>query len=183
MTDLSWSTERRRISDLVPHPLNPRKLTDAQAQTLKDSLERFNLAEIPAINTDNTILAGHQRLKVMAMLGRGEEVIEVRVPSRTLSPSEASEYLIRSNKNTGEWDFEGLEANFELNDLIGWGFESWELPFALQPDQTFRPANLIQTDAEGANQRLVTCPSCGLEFSPKTNAKLGRQAYEKSKTA
>lgn len=181
MTDLVWSTERRRVSELIPHPNNPRKLSDAQAAALRDSLERFNLAEIPAINRDNTILAGHQRLKVMVMLGRGEEEIEVRVPSRPLTTVEAREYLIRSNKNTGEWDYEGLESNFDIDELLLWGFERWELPFALANTDAFNPSNLVQTEGEGENQRIVTCPNCGERFAPKGDAKYGRRTYEESK--
>ena len=62
---LEWRTEKRKIKDLIPYEKNPRKLTDKQQKDLKKSLEKFNLVEIPAIDTDNKILAGHQRLKVM----------------------------------------------------------------------------------------------------------------------
>ena len=123
---MNWHTEQRKISDLVPHPENPRQMTEKQVKDLTASLKKFNLAEIPAINTDNTILAGHQRLIIMSQLGRGEEEIDVRIPSRLLSDKEAKEYLIRSNKNTGEWDMDKLANNFDVGELKEWGFEDFE---------------------------------------------------------
>lgn len=103
MTDIVWKTETRKLKDLVPASYNPRKLTQKQYEDLRSSLERFGLAEIPAINTDNLLLAGHQRVKVLTDLFGKDHEIEVRVPNRNLTEEEAKEYNIRSNKNTGEW--------------------------------------------------------------------------------
>jgi len=110
MMKLKWTTERRKIVDLIPAEYNPRLLTDAQAKELRKSLEKFDLVEIPAIDTDGTILAGHQRLSILKTMGREDEEIDVRVPNRKLTDQEAKEYNLRSNKNTGEWDMDKLFA-------------------------------------------------------------------------
>lgn len=107
---LSWSTEKRKIKDLIPADYNPRQMTEAQAKELRKSLQKFDLVEIPAIDEDGTILAGHMRMATMIDLGRGEETIDVRVPNRKLTDAEAMEYNLRSNKNTGEWDLAKLFA-------------------------------------------------------------------------
>ena len=99
-------------------------MNEKQVADLKKSLEKFNLVEIPAITTDNVILAGHQKLKIMQILGRGEETIDVRVPDRVLTTEEIQEYNLRSNKNMGEWDFD-LLANFDEKMLMDVGFEGW----------------------------------------------------------
>jgi len=124
---MRWHNEKRKISDLIPMRNNPRRLTEKQGKDLKRSLEKFDLVEIPAINTDNTIIAGHQRLKIMALLGRGAEEIDVRVPDKQLTPGEVKEYCIRSNKNTGEFDFDVLANEFDEVELINWGFTAEEL--------------------------------------------------------
>lgn len=124
---MNWITEKRKINDLIPYDKNPRQMTEKQVNDLKASLEKFNFVEIPAINTDNTILAGHQRLKIMQLLGRGEEEVDVRVPDQPLTEAEVKEYNIRSNKNTGGWDFDILANSFEVEDLISWGFTDEEL--------------------------------------------------------
>lgn len=54
---LSWRTEKRKVSELIPIDYNPRILSSSQKKLLIKSLQKFNLAEIPAINTDNKILA------------------------------------------------------------------------------------------------------------------------------
>ena len=110
MDKLTWLTEQRKIRDLTPAEYNPRQMTEAQAKELRKSLEKFNLVEIPAVDTDGTILAGHQRLAMLTQMGRGDELIDVRVPNRKLTEAEAQEYNLRSNKNTGEWDMDKLFA-------------------------------------------------------------------------
>lgn len=120
---LSWSTVQRKVSELIPYEHNPRILSENQAEKLKESLLKFNLVEIPAINTDGTVIAGHQRLKMLQAIGKGEETIDVRFPSRTLTEDELREYNIRSNKNTGTFDKDILSVNFKQSQLIDWGFQ------------------------------------------------------------
>lgn len=123
---LQWHTARRRVNDLLPHPKNPRKLDDQQRDALMKSLKKFGLAEIPAINTDNQILAGHQRIKVLQLLGRGEELIDVRIPSRPLTKKEADQYLLTSNAVHGSWDFELLKA-FPTDLILDIGFSESDI--------------------------------------------------------
>ncbi len=110
MNKLSWTTEKRKVSELIPAEYNPRQMTAIQAKELRKSLDRFGLVEIPAVDQDGTILAGHQRLTMLKEMGQGEEEIDVRVPNRKLTEKEAMEYNLRSNKNTGEWDMDKLFA-------------------------------------------------------------------------
>lgn len=123
---LSWHTENRKINALIPWAKNPRILSDKQLQDLKRSLRRFNLVEIPAIDTDNRIIAGHQRLKVLQLLGRGDEEVEVRLPNRKLTQKEYEEYLLTSNAVTGDWDFEKLKS-FDIGLLLDIGFDETDL--------------------------------------------------------
>jgi DNA modification methylase len=118
---LEWSNERRQVKQLVPYDFNPRKLTEERKQLLIKSIEKFNLAEVPAINTDNVIIAGHQRIRVLMELGRGDEYIDVRVPNRRLTEVEFKEYNITSNVPVGFWDVDILEEHFKDIDLEGLG--------------------------------------------------------------
>lgn len=129
MSKLKWTTVKRKVSDLLPYEHNPRQINEKQVEDLKKSFDKFDLVEIPAINTDNTIVAGHQRMKIMQLIGRGEEEIDVRVPNRQLTEAEFKEYNVRSNKNTAGWNYDVLANNFELSDLFAWGFKPDELVF------------------------------------------------------
>lgn len=124
---LVWRTEKRRVNDLLPYDKNPRKITDTQMELLKESLVKFNLAELPAINLDGKICAGHQRIKALQLLGRGDELIEIRTPNRKLTPSEFKEYLLTSNRSGGSWDFDILASDFDIDTLLTAGFDSHDL--------------------------------------------------------
>ncbi len=126
MEKLIWHTEKRRVNYLLPYSKNPRTMSEKQLNDLKKSLKKFNLVEIPAIDTDGKIIAGHQRVKVLQILGRGDEEIEVRVPNRKLTQEEYDQYLITSNAVGGDWDFEKLKS-FDLGMLTDIGFDKSEL--------------------------------------------------------
>ena len=123
---LTWRTEKRKVCDLIEYRGNPRTISDRQMKILQDSLKKFSLAEIPAINTDNTVLAGNQRIKAMALLKRSDEEIDVRVPSRKLSKNEAQEYLLLSNRSGGDWQWEALQE-FPPDLLMDLGFDEADL--------------------------------------------------------
>jgi len=128
LAPLEWSTEKRRVKDLIPYEYNPRKLSEDKKQKLRDSLEKYNLAEIPAINTNDVIIAGHQRVVVLLEIGRGDEFIDVRVPNRELTELEFKEYNIRSNVSIGEWDIDILNAVFDDVDLLSLGLNVDDIP-------------------------------------------------------
>ncbi|MEI8339487.1 MAG: DNA modification methylase [bacterium] len=122
-----WHTEVRKVKDLLPYAKNPRVISDEQMEGLKRSLSKFNVAELPAINKDGTIVAGHQRVRALILLGRGEEKIDVRVPSRQLTKSEFKDYLLTSNRSGGSWDYSLLSSDFDLDDLKLAGFDDIDL--------------------------------------------------------
>lgn len=126
MKKLSWMTIQKRINDLIPQEINPRVISDKQMSDIKKSLKKFNLVEIPAVDFDGRILAGHQRIKALQLLERGNELIDVRTPNRKLTEKESKEYLIGSNKLGGDWDYDLLKS-FELNLLLNVGFDQIEL--------------------------------------------------------
>lgn len=179
---LKWETEKRIINNLSPNINNPRSLSNKQEDDLKRSLEKFDLVEIPAINKDNSILAGHQRIKILQLIGRGEELIDVRVPNRQLTKKEADSYLIGSNSLGGDWDFELLK-DFSSELLLDVGFEQEDLSKIWNDnldnfDEDFDEKKEIEKVKETnikvgdlillGNHRLV----CGDSNSPETLIKL-----------
>ena len=126
MERLKWHTVSKRVSDLIPQDVNPRTISDKQMSDLQKNLKKFNLVEIPAIDLNGKILAGHQRIKALQLLGRGEELIDIRIPNRQLSKEESERYLIASNALGGSWDFEKLKS-FDLDLLVDIGFDQIDL--------------------------------------------------------
>jgi len=102
-------------------------MSEKDISDLKKSFQKFNLVEIPVVDTDGKIVAGHQRIAVLQLLGRGEEMIDCRVPNRALTEDEYKQYLITSNKVHGDWDIQLLKDNFEIGTLLESGFNSDEI--------------------------------------------------------
>ena len=124
---ITWHSEKRKISQLKEWDKNPRKASEKQTSDLTRSIDKFNLAEPIIINTDDVIVGGHFRLKVLKQKGIKE--IDVRLPDRRLNAAEIKELNIRLNKNTGDWDFDKLEEFFSVKELGDWGFKDEELEF------------------------------------------------------
>ena len=126
--------EKVKIAELNPAEYNPRRMTNKQYEDLKNSLEKFGLVDPIIINSDNTVVGGHQRLRIMRELG-AELVPVVRV---NLSKEDEKELNIRLNKNSGEFDLDILANNFEIDELKDWGFKDIELGLNIDKlDDTF----------------------------------------------
>lgn len=123
MDQLKWETKKVKVKDLIQLDINPRKISEDKKQKLVESLEKFNLVEIPAVNTDFQIIGGNQRVTALLLAGRGEEDIDVRYPSRKLTKKEVKEYAIISNTHAGEFDFEILDLEFADIEIAELGFE------------------------------------------------------------
>ena len=122
MIELEWFTQSVRVGDLKGLPNNPRKITDTERNKLMRSLEKWNVVEIPVCNQDLTLISGNQRVGALVMLGRENEMIDVRVPNRKLKSKEVKELALIGNTHNGEWDFDLLKEHYvELGDLGEFG--------------------------------------------------------------
>ena len=105
-----------RIADLVPASYNPRKALkpgDKEYEKIKRSIQEFGYCEPIIVNSDMTIIGGHQRVTVLKDLGYSEIdciVIDIdKTKERALN--------IALNKITGEWNKELLaDLIAELQD-------------------------------------------------------------------
>jgi len=120
--EITWKTERRKISELKPAEYNPRKATEKECQDLSESLEKFSVADPIVINRNNNVIGGHFRIKILK--DKGIKEVDVRVPNKLLTTEEEQELNLRLNKNLGSWDYEML-ANFnkELLEVVGFSNE------------------------------------------------------------
>lgn len=71
------------------------------------------------------IIGGHQRY--LAYKELNIKWIDVMVPHRHLDDREVEELSIRLNRHAGDWDYDVLANEFEVEDLLNWGFDSKEL--------------------------------------------------------
>ncbi len=114
------------ITELKPTIYNPRKITRHVLKTLKANIQEFGLVDPLVVNSDMTIIGGHQRFKACLELGFKE------VPCIVLNLSKSKERALNLalNKVTGDWDRTKLEKllhDIESADLGFTGFTDDEL--------------------------------------------------------
>jgi len=129
---IKWHSEEREIRSLNPAPYNPRRLTKTQGEQLQKSLDEFGIVEPLVINLNNTMIGGHQRLKLLKK--QGIKKISVSVPNRQLTEEEEKKLNLRLNKNLGEFDYDLLANGFDIDMLEDVGFDLGELGFDLDED-------------------------------------------------
>ena len=137
-----WHNETRMLSELVPYDKNPRKITEEDQKRLKKSFKNTGYAESIAIDTDNVIVAGHQRYEILKQLNKKDIEIDVRVPPEKLTEQEFKDYLIASNKDTGEWDYVALAEEFTAEELLDKGFDT----------EDFKDVDVEQVETEGDDE-------------------------------
>lgn len=135
MTDITWTNDTRKLSDLVPWEHNPKRMTRKQADGLRLSIERFGFAVPFLVSPDGDIYDGHQRQALMNAIKEygPDAVVDVRVSSRPLTDDERRELVVRLKQNQASWDFEMLPNLYEREELLEWGFEPEEL--GMFPDE------------------------------------------------
>ena len=135
MSDITWTNERRKLSELVPWPRNPRQIRQDQAKRLNESLDDFGQVDVIAIGPGGEVYNGHQRLNVWAAEHGPDFEVDVRVASRELSEKERERLTVLLHKGAaGEWDFDTLANEFELDELLEWGFSEAYLGFVTADD-------------------------------------------------
>ena len=156
---ITWANEKRKLSELVPWERNPRQINKRQAERLVESFDQFGQVETIAVGPHNEVLNGHQRLNVLKEKYGDDYEVEVRVASRALTEKEREKLTIFLHKGAaGDWDFDVLANEFELDDLLDWGFEEKEL------ELNFAPEAKEYDESVADEVEMIECPNCGHRF-------------------
>lgn len=158
----NWSLKKFKIKDLKPYSKNPRQLSENDYTHLKMSLDKFGLIDKPICTIEGLIIGGHQRIKILKK--QGVKQVECWVPDRELTPKEIEEANIRLNKNQGEWDFDVLANEWEVGDLLQWGFDASDLQMDSDPVGSSDPSDPVEEEKEEKAKKMKMCPQCGHEF-------------------
>jgi DNA modification methylase len=96
-----------KISELRPHPKNPRVHPDSALDKLVRSIKEFGWTNPILVSADGYVIAGHARLKAAEKAG----ISEVPVIYLPLEGAKAEAYLIADNRLQDEtdWDYEKLK--------------------------------------------------------------------------
>ena len=115
--------EQIKASKLKPATYNPRQISTKQYKDLSKSIATFGLVDPIIVNKDFTVIGGHQRLKVL------NEMQTDTIPCVVLdlSKEKERELNVRLNKNTGDFDIDILANEFDIDELVDWGFKHIDL--------------------------------------------------------
>ena len=183
------------IKEIVPNPANPRVIRDEQFKKLKQSIAQFPqmLEKRPIAVTKEAnkyiALGGNQRLR--ALLDLKQEIDDADFEKRydagiaeiqtlisyfaagvpvvdctELTPMQQKRFIIADNVPFGEWDWEGLANEWDVEELADWGlsvpgFEGMEEEGEKASDEE------LDDSAESGEEVQCLCPNCKHEFCIK----------------
>ncbi len=152
---IKWKLEELSIKDLKEHPKNPRQIKKDQFDRLSGLIDKFGLIDRPIVNTDMTIIGGHQRIRVLKK--KKMKTIECWVADRQLTDEEVEELMIGVNKVHGEWDWDVLADMYDPLELLNYGFTEDQLLGECKEE-------IEGEETEKKAKKKKSCPSCGHEF-------------------
>ena len=155
--------KRVPISQVIPNPTNPRIIKDDKFKKLTKSIQEFpEMLELRPIVVDSNmvVLGGNMRLK--ACIAAGLKEVPIIVADK-LTEQQQAEFIIKDNVGFGEWDWDLLANQWDVEALEDWGLE---LPFDNTPvleaeEDDYEAPSEIQTDIvlgdliEIGNHRLL----------------------------
>jgi len=112
-----------KISKIKAHPDNPRVIKDVKFKLLVQSIIDFPemLEKRPlGVNEDLQVLGGNMRLRAAKEAGQSEIWIDI---AEGWSKEKQNEFIIKDNSGFGEWDWEALANNWDVEDLNNWGLD------------------------------------------------------------
>ena len=130
--------ETVNIDELISPDYNPRHITPAAMESLKQSINEFGYITPIIVNRyNNHVVGGNQRLEALKQLGhKTVEVIYINEPDINREKA----LNIRLNNNSGDWDIGKLDNIFQDLEIKGFdltltGFETENLqPFETETD-------------------------------------------------
>jgi DNA modification methylase len=140
--------QRAAIGTIIPNPSNPRIIKDDKFKKLVKSIQEFpQMLELRPIVVDGNmvVLGGNMRLKACIAAGLKEVPIII---ADQLTDAQKAEFIIKDNVGFGEWDWDLLANQWDVEALEDWGLE---LPFDNTPvleaeEDDYEAPSEIKTD-------------------------------------
>jgi hypothetical protein len=124
--------QKVNIKEVKSNTANPRIIKDGKFKQLVQSIKEFpEMLELRPIvvNADMVVLGGNMRLKACIDAGLKEVPIII---ADSLDEAKQKEFIIKDNVGFGEWDWNVLANEWEVEELVAWGLD---LPLDQQIDE------------------------------------------------
>jgi ParB-like chromosome segregation protein Spo0J len=116
-----------KISEVKPNPKNPRIIKDGKFQKLVKSIQEFPdmlnkrpLVVFTDVDGKYVVLGGNMRLKACKDIGLKEIPIII---ADEWTEEQKNEFLIKDNVGFGEWDWDSLANEWDVEKLDDWGLD------------------------------------------------------------
>lgn len=197
----------RNITDIKPNPKNPRVIKDDKFLKLVESLRTFPqmLDKRPLVcvtdAADGIIfpLGGNMRLKAAKELKMAKIAVTM---ADDWTKEQRQEFIIKDNVGFGEWDWDQLQADWDVEQLSDWGLDvpagfgiaeatedDYEIPDEIVTDillgdlfeigehrllcgSSTEAANVLKLMADKKADMLWTDPPYNVDYEGKTKDKL-----------
>lgn len=122
---INWAEKTIPLTDLKPYERNPRFISKQAFEKLKESLRINGYHQRIIVQPDMRVIGGHQRIRALQELGVHE--IIVLVPDRELTVDEFRRILIQDNLAFGDFDYDILSSDYEIEELQSYGMTDAQL--------------------------------------------------------
>jgi len=116
--------EKIDIKKIFPNPVNPRIIKDFKfkklVKSIKDFPEMLELRPI-IVNKEGGIIGGNMRYRACKELGLKEVFI---IRAENLNDKQIEQFIIKDNLNFGEWDWDNLANQWDMEKLEDWGMDT-----------------------------------------------------------
>lgn len=147
-------TEKISINKIKSNPNNPRLIKDEKfaklVQSIKDFPKMLELRPI-VVNDDMIVLGGNMRLKACKEAGLKEVPI---IKASDLTEEQQREFIIKDNVGFGEWEWQMLTTEWEVEELEDWGVDM--VGFDLDSDKLGTEFSLPDGDKAPFQQMTFT---------------------------
>ena len=120
--------KRVNISVIKPNEENPRFITDQKFKKLVKSIKEFpQMLEVRPLVVDENfmVLGGNMRLKALKSAG----VFEVPIQQvKGWTDDQKKEFIIKDNLGYGEWDWDIVANDWDIQKLKDWGMDLPDFP-------------------------------------------------------
>ena len=111
------------LSELKPHPDNPRKISRENMDRLVKSLQEFpEMLEIKEIVVDETMTIIGGNMRYAALKKMGKEQCKAKIVTG-LTEDQKREYIVKDNIALGEWEKTIIAKKYSDLDLKTWGID------------------------------------------------------------
>ena len=143
-----------KVSEVKPNPKNPRIIKDEKFKKLVKSIQEFPdmlnkrpLIVFTDVDGKYVVLGGNMRLKAINELKLKQVPIIV---ADEWTEEQKHEFLIKDNVGFGEWDWDSLANEWDVEKLDEWGLD-WPVDLSVQEEleaeeDDYEIPNEINTD-------------------------------------